>query len=370
MPVPFDSELARTRPFAFAAGIALATLACGSDPEDVRGEPEPTRVVPVFHNVRVSSVQGAENFQHAVSSIDFGRGPFARATLSVNLESPCFPFDKWTPESIPEGHLFPPLCDGFDRTFLLSLDDPADPAAGPPGLELARAITPFGGPLRFDIDLTDVANGLPGEHVLHADIQTWGDRSGLVSGAEGEWLLSARIVLEPGPAPRSVLAVAPMAFGIRTNAGAEPFSFDVPEGTASARLEYRTTGHGGAMAPDDTSCAGPAEEFCQRTHTLSLDGEELAALVPWRADCDTLCTLASYESDWLDIPEYCEENPIGLPASVRAPRANWCPGSVTPPFVLEPAELAVPGEHELTLELDALAEGGQWVESLVLFAYE
>jgi hypothetical protein len=351
------------------AGLALVTLACGSDPVAVRREPERARVVPVFHHVRISSVQEAENFQHALAALDFGSGPFARATLSVNLESPCFPFEKWTPESIPEGHLFPALCDGFDRTFLLSLDDPSDPAAGPPGLELARAITPFGGPFRFDIDITDIANGLPGEHVLNADIQTWGDRSGLVSGAEGEWLLSARIVLEPGPAPRSVLAVVPLTFGIRTSAESAPFSFDVPEGTRAARLEYRTTGHGGALL-DDGSCIGPAEEFCQRTHTVSLDGEELTALVPWRTDCDTLCTLASYESSWLNVPEYCAENPTGLPESVRSPRANWCPGSLTPPFMLEPPELAVPGEHELAIELDALAEGGQWVESLVVFAYE
>jgi hypothetical protein len=55
---------------------------------------------------------------------------------------------------------------------------------------------------------------------------------------------------------------------------------------------------------------------------------------------------------------------------VRAPRANWCPGSVTAPFVLESPELATAGEHELSVAIDTVAEGGQWVESLVLFAYE
>jgi hypothetical protein len=144
----------------------------------------------------------------------------------------------------------------------------------------------------------------------------------------------------------------------------------VPEGTASARLEYRTTGHGGTLVPDDASCIGPAEEFCRRTHRVVLDGNDLAELVPWRADCDRLCTLASYEGDAFAVPEYCAENPTGLPASVRAPRANWCPGSVTPPFVLESPALSVSGEHELGISLDALAEGGQWVESVVYFAYE
>jgi hypothetical protein len=43
---------------------------------------------------------------------------------------------------------------------------------------------------------------------------------------------------------------------------------------------------------------------------------------------------------------------------------------MTPPFVLEAAELAAPGGHELSVALDELAEGGLWVQSLVLFAYE
>jgi len=167
-----------------------------------------------------------------------------------------------------------------------------------------------------------------------------------------------------------VLAVVPVVFGIRTSAEPEVLPFSVPEGTSNARIEYRTTGHGGAIVPDDASCIGPAEEFCQRTHTISLDGSALQELVPWRSDCATLCTLASYQGDSIEVPEYCAENPTGLPASVRAPRANWCPGSVTPPFLLESPELAVPGEHELSIELDALAEGGQWVESVLYFAYE
>jgi hypothetical protein len=347
-------------------------LANGCSDQGATAEPEPaeTRVVSVFHKVHVSSVETAEYFQHAVAAVDFGTDSLARATLSLSLESPCFPFDNWTAESIPEGHNFPKLCDGFDRTLLVSLDDPSGPEEGPPGIELVHAITPFGGPLVVRADITDIANGLPGLHELHVDIQTWGDGAGLVSGAEGEWIVSSRLVLEPGPAPREVLAVVPLSFGNRTDAAAAPLPFTTPEGTTSARLEYRTTGHGGALVPDDTSCIGPAEEFCQRSHTLLLDGALLGELSPWRTDCASLCTLSSYQGTTVSVPEYCAENPTGLPASVRAPRANWCPGSVTPPFVFETPELAVPGDHELSVELDVLAEGGLWAESLLYFAYE
>jgi hypothetical protein len=167
-----------------------------------------------------------------------------------------------------------------------------------------------------------------------------------------------------------VLALVPLWFGNQTQAELGPLSFTVPDGATSARLEYRTTGHGGAMVPDDPNCIGPAEEFCERRHAISLDGTVVAELSPWRTDCAALCTLTSYESASIAVPEYCAENPTGLPASVRAPRANWCPGSMTPPFVLEAAELAAPGGHELSVALDELAEGGLWVQSLVLFAYE
>jgi hypothetical protein len=349
-----------------ASGLLLG---CGGAEPGEPNPPEP-RVIPVFDGIHISSREEAEHFQHALTSIDLGTDPLARATLSVSLESPCFPFDGWTAETIPEGHNFPRLCDGFDRTFLVSLDDPSDRSTDPPGIELVRAITPFGGPLRFDVDITDVANARPGVHDLHVDIQTWPDPDGLVSGAEGEWIVKGRVVLEPGTPPRSVLAVIPLVFGSQTQPELGPLPLTVPEGTTSARLEYRTTGHGGAMVPDDPNCIGPAEEFCERRHSISLDGSSIAELSPWRSDCATLCTLSSYESASISVAQYCAENPTGLPASVRAPRANWCPGSLTPPYVFENEELALPGEHELGIALDGLAEGGLWVQSLVLFAYQ
>lgn len=348
---------------------AVLTSGCGDDESPSETAPKP-RVISVFDQVHVSSVESAEHFQHAVTSIDFGTEWALRATLSLSLESPCFPFDRWTSESIPSGHNFPKLCDGFDRTLLVSLDDPRQPGAGRPGIALVHAITPFGGPLVVHADVTDALNGLSGVHDVHLDIQTWGDGSGQVSGAEGEWIVSARIVMEFGPPPRKVLAMIPLAFGNRTDASPSRFAFTTPEGTKSARLEYRTTGHGGAVVPRDPNCIGPAEEFCQRTHTLELDGQPLGEISPWRTDCADLCTLTSYEGETVSVPSYCAENPTGLPASVRAPRANWCPGSVTPPFVFETPELATPGEHELSIALDVLAEGGSWAESLVYFAYE
>jgi hypothetical protein len=360
------------RPILRPLPVALATfvLACSSEPlEKPKSEVvAETRALLVFDRVHLSSDPEAEHFQRASSWVDFGFDPVERATLSVDLESPCFPFDNWTPDSIPEGHNWPRLCDAFDRTLLLSLDDPEDAATEPPGIELVRAITPFGGPMRFHADVTDIVNGLPGTHQLRVDITTYGDAGGQVTGSHGEWIVSSVLTLEPGAAPRKVLAVEPLLFGFVTEAASTPVTFRVPPGATSARLEYRATGHGGVMpAP---GCIGPAEEFCPRTHSLLFDGAALDEFSPWRNDCAMLCTPASFESEVLRIPEYCAENPCGAPESVRAPRANWCPGSVTPPRVSESGVLAAPGEHEFALAIDRVEAGGLWLVSATYFAFE
>jgi hypothetical protein len=321
----------------------------------------------VFDAVHISSDSKAEHFQTATTSIDFGTTPLARATLRVELESPCFPFDKWTASSIPEGHRWPATCDAFDRTLQLSLDDPEGIDEGPPGLELARAITPFGGPLALELDVTDLANGLPGSHRLKLEIPTWPDPEGQVSGERGEWIVSAWLELEPGTPPRRVLAVVPLAYTPQAAVDGQPIDFETPAGTGWGRIEYRVTGHGGG--PQGPRCIGPAEEFCRREHGLYVDGELVDEFTPWRSDCAALCTPAHYESALLEI-DYCAENPCGDPRSVRASRANWCPGSLTSPRAIESAALAVAGVHRFSWSIDTIADGGSWLLSATYYAYE
>jgi hypothetical protein len=297
----------------------------------------------------------------------FGSDPAAPATLFVELESPCFPFDKWTRASIPAGHSWPEKCDAFDRGLEISLDDPEPMSDGPPGLELGRAITPFGGPLSMQFDVTDAVNGLAGEHELSVKIGTWPDPDGKVSGAKGEWIVSAWLERQLGTPPRRVLAVIPLSYGSELTASSAPITFEAPEGAGSARIDYRVTGHGGAMT--GTGCIGPAEEFCRRTHTLYVDQEAVDELVPWRTDCSSLCTIEHYESSVLSI-DYCAENPCGATASVRASRANWCPGSLTSTYVVDAPALAVPGPHEFSWAINQVTEGGSWLLSATYYAFE
>jgi hypothetical protein len=162
----------------------------------------------------------------------------------------------------------------------------------------------------------------------------------------------------PGQAPRKVLAVLPLWRGVETSASAPaPIDFELPSGTTQTRIEYRTSGHGGG--PAGPGCIGPAEEFCHRKLAVQLDGADLETPDPWRTDCADLCTLAHYDGPNGGF-DYCQENPCGAIASVKASRANWCPGSVTPAWAWTPESLETPGKHTLSWKFSALAEGGNW----------
>jgi hypothetical protein len=316
--------------------------------------------------VRIGSANGS-GWPHvggAYGELDWGPGPFARVLLVAELETTCFPFDRWAANPPPAGQNWPADCDAFDRNFEIFLDDPG--AAVPHAL--VHAVTPFGGPARFEVDVTDLANARPGGHRLRADLISYSDTAGQVTGSNGGWTVSAWFEVTPGAAPRRVLAALPLLATRITAADPAPTaSWEVPSGTTSARLEYRTSGHG--QGPADSRCVGPAEEFCDRRHLVFLDGAMIDNVEPYRTDCGDLCTLAHYGPADAGF-DYCQENPCGAIASVRAPRANWCPGSATAPITWDglPA-LAAAGAHTFSVQVSQIAEGGHWRMSAVYYAY-
>jgi hypothetical protein len=246
--------------------------------------------------------------------------------------------------------------------------DPSEGAMPAPDIELVRAITPFGGPMHLEADITDIANGVGGAHKIGAFINTWSDAAGMVSGSNGGWFVSMKVVFKKGAAPRNVLAVTPLFHDFQKTPTAPPATFQTPAGTTRTRIEYRATGHSaeaGTMGPD---CIGPPEEFCKRTHTFAIDDKPTGSLTAWRASCASLCTLMTGPGPSGGSISYCKENPCGATSSVRAPRANWCPGSVTDPYVVESRDLPV-GAHSFSWKLSALDMGGHWRVSAVMFAY-
>jgi hypothetical protein len=339
---------------------------------DVVSEPAPPYTQTLLDNAHIGSDSSKPDFQKATANVELTGGPFAQVSLVVDLVSPCFPWSNWKTDPPPSGQSWPADCDAFDRNFEMALVDPdvsdASDAQTSPGLELVRAITPFGGPEHIEQDVTDVFNSLQGARTFQVTIPTYSDSAGMVSGSNGGWYVNAHLAVTPGAAPANVLAVIPLYYASVTSGETiADIPFTMPPGTTSSRLEYRVTGHGGATDPS-TSCIGPAEEFCKRTHHVYLDDQPIEQVTPWRSNCTKLCTLAD-GGPFGGAGQYCEQNPCGAPQSVNASRANWCPGSETPPLSWTPAALSTPGAHTFKFAIDSIYMGGDWRVSAVAYAY-
>lgn len=323
--------------------------------------------VTLFERERISSMASAPNFQRARATLALDGGRFASVKLVTQLDTTCFPFTSWADNPPPPGHNWPADCDAFDRNYEWRLKDPTIDGGAP--LELLRAITPFGGPLRVETDVTDVFNAVSGPRELEVVIPTWSDGAGRVSGSNGGWFVTAKLAFTPGTPPRRLLAVVPLlARSLGPADKSQRFAFDTPPGAREVVVEYRATGHGGPTnnAP---GCFGPAEEFCNRVHTLRGDGQVLDMRVLNRTDCARLCTLQAFPTPNGGARMACAENPCGAPASVRASRANWCPGSVTEPILVTTPAWNRAGPHEFSFDIADIAQGGSWVVSATVFVY-
>jgi Peptide-N-glycosidase F, C terminal len=365
---------------ATVAADAPVSADAGSDAEVDTGVDAamdvPSPPPPIILDVLVGARIGSDNSTgwpmtgRATGDLDWQQGPFANVKLVVDLDTTCYPFEKWTANPPPAGQNYPADCDAFDRNFSAFIDDgPGASQAAP--FEVMHAITPFGGPEHLEIDLTDLANALPGKHRLRVELTSYSDTAGQSTGSNNGWTVSAHVEVTLGDAPRRVLAAIPLYAGHVEMGDAPPLvSFDAPAGTVSGRLEYRTSGHGqGAM---ETDCIGPAEEFCNRHHSVVIDGAQAEDVNPYRIDCASLCTIQHHPpfGPFRTGLDYCLQNPLGLPASVRASRANWCPGSMTPPYSWSdiPA-LAVPGPHTFSFQVSRIGAGGLWMVSAIYYAY-
>jgi hypothetical protein len=165
-----------------ASSPASATGDDAGGSVDVVSEPAPPYTQTLLDNVHIGSDSSKNDFQKATASVELTGGPFAQVSLVVDLVSPCFPFSNWKTDPPPAGQSWPADCDAFDRNFEMSLLDPdatdASDAQTRPGLELVRAITPFGGPEHIEQDVTDVFNSIQGPRTFQIVIPTYSDSAG------------------------------------------------------------------------------------------------------------------------------------------------------------------------------------------------
>jgi len=108
-------------------------------------------------------------------------------------------------------------------------------------------------------------------------------------------------------------------------------NFEIPENMNNLQLLYTATGHGGW---------GGGDEFNPKLNQLFIDGKEVFKIVPWRTDCGT----------------YRLSNPAsgnfgnGLSSSDLS-RSNWCPGMLTPAYIV-PLENLKPGKHQIEVVIN------------------
>ncbi len=116
--------------------------------------------------------------------------------------------------------------------------------------------------------------------------------------------------------------------------------FELKEPLKNALLRYTTTGHGGWANGD---------EFVRRENTILLDSNVVLKVVPWREDCGSYRLFNPASGNFS----------TGLSSSDLS-RSNWCPGTVTNPYIIQLGDLP-PGKHTLQVIIpQGSPEGGSF----------
>lgn len=107
--------------------------------------------------------------------------------------------------------------------------------------------------------------------------------------------------------------------------------FEIKEDVQNLQLLYTTTGHGGWENGD---------EFVPRMNKIFVDGEEIFKIIPWRTDCATYRLSNPASGNF----------PDGLSSSDLS-RSNWCPGTLTPPYII-PLNKLRKGNHIIEVVIE------------------
>ena len=111
--------------------------------------------------------------------------------------------------------------------------------------------------------------------------------------------------------------------------------FTVPDSISDLHLLYTSTGHGGW---------GGGDEFTPKMNRIFIDGKPAIEIVPWRTDCATYRLVNPASGNFA----------TGLSSSDLS-RSNWCPGTLTPPFLI-PLTGLQPGKHVIEVAIDQGAD--------------
>lgn len=113
--------------------------------------------------------------------------------------------------------------------------------------------------------------------------------------------------------------------------------FNLEDSISNLMLLFTTTGHGGW---------GGGDEFNPRLNEVFIDGELVYSVIPWRTDCATYRLLNPASGNFAN----------GMSSSDYS-RSNWCPGTLTPPYMINLSDL-LPGNHKIEVVIDQGDDAG------------
>ena len=125
------------------------------------------------------------------------------------------------------------------------------------------------------------------------------------------------------------------------------------------------TGHGGGSDP---VCPNPADEFCQRTNRILVDGSQAWVDVPWRDCC--------YPRGSANCIGCTDWNACGYP-SCTFDRSGWCPGEIAchdnldegcDQDLLLTSRLTPGASHDIQYQI--VDVNGSWSRSLAVYWYD
>ena len=106
---------------------------------------------------------------------------------------------------------------------------------------------------------------------------------------------------------------------------------EIPENLQNPQLIYTSTGHGGW---------GNGDEFNQTLNEIFVDGKSVFSIIPWRTDCATYRMLNPASGNFSN----------GMSSSDLS-RSNWCPGTLTPPYIINLDDVT-PGKHKIEIVIN------------------
>lgn len=116
--------------------------------------------------------------------------------------------------------------------------------------------------------------------------------------------------------------------------------FTLEEDLKDVYLRYTTTGHGGWSRGD---------EFLQKKNIILFNGKPVFDLIPWREDCGSYRLYNPVSGNFVN----------GLSSSDLS-RSNWCPATVTHPYLIGLGDLPA-GQHKIQIIIpQGAAEGNSF----------